>query len=175
VLETRSNGMDVRVVAATRKELANQDLYERLGAIRISLPPLRERPEDIPLLVDRFLQVLGKPVGPLSEGTRALLRDYTWPGNVRELKNVVRQVANLGGESSGPVSSSPQRRTRVDTAAREEASSPAKDALVDAFQKDYVERLLKRNHGNVVYAAKEAGVAHVQLQQLMSKYDLPEG
>lgn len=104
---TRRLKVDVRLIAATNQELGEmvrrgqfrEDLYYRFKRIAIHLPPLRERQEDIPLLVTHFLQLvqeeLGKPIRGISEEAMQLLRDYPWPGNVRELENCIRSAATL--------------------------------------------------------------------------------
>ena len=102
---TRNQKIDVRVVAATNQELSEMvkigqfrpDLYYRFKRIAIHLPPLRERKEDIPLLITHFLQIIqddiGKPIRGISEEGMELLQNYTWPGNVRELENCLRSAA----------------------------------------------------------------------------------
>ena len=104
---TRTLKVDVRVVAATNQELGDmvkrgqfrEDLYYRFKRVALHLPPLRERQEDIPLLVTHFLQLiqeeLGKPIRGISEDGMKLLQDYAWPGNVRELENCLRSAAAL--------------------------------------------------------------------------------
>ncbi len=104
---TRQLKVDVRVIAATNQELGEmvkrgqfrEDLYYRFKRIALHLPPLRERQEDIPLLVTHFLQLiqeeLGKPIRGISEEGMKLLQDYLWPGNVRELENCIRSAATL--------------------------------------------------------------------------------
>ena len=104
---TRTLKVDVRVIAATNQELSEmvkqgqfrEDLYYRFRRIALHLPPLRERQEDIPLLVTHFLQLiqeeLGKPIRGISEEGMKLLQDYAWPGNVRELENCLRSAAAL--------------------------------------------------------------------------------
>ena len=104
---TRQLKVDVRVIAATNQELSEmvkrgqfrEDLYYRFRRIALHLPPLRERQEDIPLLVTHFLQLiqeeLGKPIRGISEEGMKLLQDYSWPGNVRELENCLRSAAAL--------------------------------------------------------------------------------
>ena len=104
---TRTLKVDVRVIAATNQELGEmvkrgqfrEDLYYRFRRIALHLPPLRERQEDIPLLVTHFLQLiqeeLGKPIRGISEEGMKLLQDYPWPGNVRELENCLRSAAAL--------------------------------------------------------------------------------
>ena len=104
---TRTLKVDVRVIAATNQALGDmvkrgqfrEDLYYRFRRIALHLPPLRERQEDIPLLVTHFLQLiqeeLGKPIRGISEDGMQLLQDYRWPGNVRELENCIRSAAAL--------------------------------------------------------------------------------
>ncbi|MDE0467841.1 MAG: sigma-54 dependent transcriptional regulator [Candidatus Poribacteria bacterium] len=104
---TRQLKVDVRVIAATNQELGEmvkrgqfrEDLYYRFKRIALHLPPLRERQEDIPLLVTHFLQLiqeeLGKSIRGISEEGMKLLQDYSWPGNVRELENSIRSAATL--------------------------------------------------------------------------------
>jgi formate hydrogenlyase transcriptional activator len=109
---TRTRRVDVRVVAATHRDLEGMilekefrsDLYYRLNVVPIFLPPLRERPEDIPLLVQHFVKQFARRVGKSMEtipsGTMDALRHYPWPGNIRELENVIERAVVL---SSGPV------------------------------------------------------------------------
>jgi formate hydrogenlyase transcriptional activator len=109
---TRTRRVDVRVVAATHRDLEGMileklfrsDLYYRLNVVPIFLPPLRERPEDIPLLVQHFMQQFARKVGKsiqmIPSGTMDALRRYPWPGNIRELANVIERAVIL---SSGPV------------------------------------------------------------------------
>ena len=104
---TRTLKVDVRVIAATNQELGDmvkrgqfrEDLYYRFKRVALHLPPLRERQEDISLLVAHFLQLiqeeLGKPIRGISEDGMKLLQNYTWPGNVRELENCLRSAAAL--------------------------------------------------------------------------------
>jgi len=106
--------VDVRVIAATNRDLKvevaaqrfRQDLYYRLQVLEVTLPPLRERPEDIPLLVDHFMAQLtpnlGVPPLALDPRTAARLSDYDWPGNVRELRNLVERSLILGWFDIGP-------------------------------------------------------------------------
>jgi DNA-binding NtrC family response regulator len=118
---TRLSEVDIRVVAATNSDLAQavqsgafrKDLFYRLNVLRVELPPLRERPEDIPLLLDYYLRrlnrELGRSVAGLSPRALATLKAYSWPGNVRELRNVVEAlVVNLAPETTGEVDVPPQ-------------------------------------------------------------------
>ncbi|MGC2283455.1 MAG: sigma 54-interacting transcriptional regulator, partial [Candidatus Acidiferrales bacterium] len=109
---TRTRRVDVRVVAATHRDLEGMilekefrsDLYYRLNVVPIFLPPLRKRPEDIPLLVQHFVQRVarkaGKTINMISSDTMESLQRYPWPGNIRELENVIERAVIL---SSGPV------------------------------------------------------------------------
>jgi two-component system, NtrC family, nitrogen regulation response regulator GlnG len=175
--------VDARVFAATHHDLAarmndgsfRRDLYHRLAAITVTLPPLRERLEDLPMLVADILAELGHPHAPFGAGTLALLKDYAWPGNVRELRNVIERAVSLGGEVDLPLDE------RAAPSAPPEAGDMralpfkrAKDRLVLAFEKDYLAHLLERCGGNVSRAAKEAGIARVYLQRLMRKHKLRE-
>ena len=104
---TRRLNVDVRVIAATNQELSEmvkrgqfrEDLYYRFKRIALHLPPLRERQEDIPLLITHFLQLiqeeLGKSIRGISKEGMELLQDYHWPGNVRELENCIRSAGTL--------------------------------------------------------------------------------
>jgi DNA-binding NtrC family response regulator len=118
---TRSIDVDVRIVAATNNDIDHavqqgsfrKDLYYRLNVIRVELAPLRQRQEDIPVLIDyylgRFNRELGRSVTRLSSGAMDMLRGYHWPGNVRELKNVVEALlVNLAPETTGVVDVPPQ-------------------------------------------------------------------
>jgi formate hydrogenlyase transcriptional activator len=108
---TRTKKIDIRVVAATHRDLEGMilkgefrsDLYYRLNVFPISIPPLRERPDDIPLLVEHFVQVaarkLSKIIDCIPSDTMAELTDYQWPGNIRELENVIERAVILSRSS----------------------------------------------------------------------------
>ncbi len=104
---TKSERADVRIVAATNKDLVSamkkgefrEDLFYRLSVVPIDVPPLRDRKEDIPLLVDHFLEKFSRTARPaISERALALLEGYDWPGNVRELENVIERAVVLSGK-----------------------------------------------------------------------------
>ncbi|WP_373691712.1 sigma 54-interacting transcriptional regulator [Hyalangium versicolor] len=183
--------VDVRVVAATHRDLEasvqagkfREDLFHRLAVLRVTLPALRERPEDIPLLVDTVLQRTGKPPSALSEQTRALLAQYPWPGNVRELRNVVERVVSLGEEAL-PVIAAPAPAAADKPRPAQAASAPsaaaelelpfkeAKERLIEGFERDYLKGLLERCEGNVSRASREAGIDRVYLRKLLKKHGL---
>ena len=123
--------VDTRIIAATNRNLEEavadgsfrEDLYYRLNVVTVHLPPLRERKDSIPLLVDHFLQKnneqYGKSVKHLSQRDHGVFMRYHWPGNVRELENMVRRMVVLGNE---------QARARRDLAARARAGAAEADA-----------------------------------------------
>jgi two-component system, NtrC family, nitrogen regulation response regulator GlnG len=170
--------VDVRVIAATHKDLEEevqqkrfrQDLYFRLAVVKVTLPPLRERPEDIGGLVDYILRGLQKPPSQLSDATRALLRDYSWPGNVRELRNIVERTVSLGGEAELPEETA--TKTMATGPAAELPFKEAKERLLAAFERDYLADLLKRCEGNVAQAARESGIHRVHLHRLLKKHGI---
>jgi two-component system, NtrC family, nitrogen regulation response regulator GlnG len=176
--------VDVRVVAATHVDLEaavkagkfREDLFHRLAVLRVRLPPLRERPEDIPLLVDTVLGRMGRPPSALSEQTRALLAQYPWPGNVRELRNVVERVVNLGEEALPEIAApAPVDAPRPAGGIAPELELPfkeAKERLIEGFERDYLKGLLERCEGNVSRASREAGIDRVYLRKLLKKHGL---
>ena len=179
--------VDMRVVAATHVDLEGavkegkfrRDLFHRLAVLRVTLPPLRERPEDIPLLVDAVLGRMGKPPSTLSAQTRALLAQYPWPGNVRELRNVVEQVVNLGEEAlpempALPGEGGPDGGPRTTTAELELPFKEAKERLIEGFERDYLKSLIERCEGNISKASREAGIDRVYLRKLLRKHGLED-
>jgi transcriptional regulator with GAF, ATPase, and Fis domain len=109
---TNTRHVDVRIIAATNRDLGEEvktgrfrkDLYYRLNVFPIAIPPLRERPEDIPLLVWAFIRMfqerMGKEIETVLKKTMEVLRSYSWPGNVRELKNVIEHAMILSNDKN---------------------------------------------------------------------------
>jgi DNA-binding NtrC family response regulator len=170
---------DVRVVAATNRELADEikagrfrdDLYYRLNVVSIFLPPLRERREDIPLLVEHFLST--RQVGPgrsrvSPEALRALL-DYSWPGNVRELANVLERAQILAENQLITPDDLPENLTSVSAG----GSGPAGDPRhLSEVERQHVRAILQQEKGNKVRAAQALGVSRRSLYRLIDKYGL---
>jgi DNA-binding NtrC family response regulator len=172
--------VDVRVVAATHRslrELVNrnqfrEDLYYRLAGCKVELPPLRDRAEDIPLLVGHFLRALrraGQRSVPaaLDEDTMSSFTGYPWPGNVRQLRNAVERLAVMGaadltGEQSGP---RPTPGISMGAAIR----MSLKDAK-EAFERKYLEELMARHNGDVKKAAEFAEIHPKSLARLLRRY-----
>jgi DNA-binding NtrC family response regulator len=175
--------VDMRVVAATHVDLEaaiqegrfRKDLFHRLAVLRAHLPPLRERPEDIPLLIDTVLARMGKPPSALSDQTRAWLSQYPWPGNVRELRNVVDQVVNLGEAALPDLEPPAAARAAQGGKAAPDLGLPfkeAKERLIESFERDYLTGLISRCEGNISRAAREAGIERVYLRKLLRKHGL---
>ncbi len=194
-----SSPIDVRVICATnrnlRKEVAEgrfrEDLYYRLSVVKIHVPPLRERPDDIPFLIERFL-ASGKfnqlPDGKLKvsrveDDALKMLTRYQWPGNVRELINVLERVVPLaeGNTISGQqISYIFQEMERDEEEATERMSSmdlklpfkEAKQKVVEGFERDYLAALLRRNNYNISKTAREAGIDRKHIRNLLKKYGI---
>jgi DNA-binding NtrC family response regulator len=179
--------VDVRVIAATNRDLREEvrqgrfrdDLYHRLAVVRVTLPPLRERKEDVAFLVSAFLEGRDLQVPP---ETLALLCDYDWPGNVRELKNVIDRGVSLMGQGKvlepsllglePPPGQSHGGPPSGWAAVGPEGFREAKERLIAAWERDYVTQLLRRAGGNVSRAAREGGIDRVYLHRLMKKHNI---
>jgi transcriptional regulator with GAF, ATPase, and Fis domain len=180
--------VDLRVIAATRKDLRSEvekgkfreDLFFRLNVVPITAPPLRERREDIPFLIDYFLTRLSEPGLPptvLSDHTKAALMAHDWPGNVRELRNVIERALALGsdpGSLVAPVAENAAARARSLGADFDPGMSfrENKERWNDAFERRYLAWLLKRSDGNISRAARDADMDRKYLHKLLRKYDI---
>ena len=165
--------VDVRVIAATNRALATEierdrfreDLYYRLAVVRVVLPPLRERPEDIPLLVRHFAKDRAVPPEVISN-----LVAQSWPGNVRELRNAVERMLSLGF----PTSATPRSVPRASPLAVD-LSVPlkqARDALIEEFERTYLREALAKTGGNATRAAQIAGVSRKFVQRALDRLEL---
>jgi transcriptional regulator with PAS, ATPase and Fis domain len=181
-----SHPVDLRVVAATNRRLAElvdkgafrQDLFFRLAVIRVEMPPLRQRPEDIPLLALEFARLLRPEVDPLrwlDDRTLQIFASYHWPGNARELRNAVeRLIAVPELRPEGVVPASPGEEGPPDAArvATELPYHEAKERQLAAFERRYVQALLEEEGGVVVRAAERAGVPRQTFFRLIRKHGL---
>lgn len=173
---------DVRVIAATNRDIEalvmegrfRSDLYYRLNVLRIDLPPLRKRPDDIPLLAHHFLSELcaSGEVAPKSFSRAALhrLACYDWPGNVRELHNVVQRamVQAQGVEiKPGYISVGVEGPAAFSRRFRE-----ARTQAIEAFEKRYIKELFFKHNGNVTQAAREAGKERRSFGRMVKKYGI---
>lgn len=183
-------GIDVRVIAATHRDLRREieasrfreDLFFRLAQVRVLIGPLRDRPEDVSILCERFLRDI---VG--SDGSRveiepaalAHLQEQPWPGNVRELRNVISRAAALA--ASGTIRRADVgaegfgfRGTRDERSALDLSGSfaSAKDRAVERFERAYLAALMRRTGGNLSRAAREADLARNHLRDLLKRRGL---
>jgi two-component system, NtrC family, nitrogen regulation response regulator NtrX len=174
--------VDVRVIAATNKDLEEEiargnfreDLFYRLNVIPFFVPPLRERKEDIPLLVKEFLEEFGKQYGrarmEVTEDALTALRQYHWPGNVRELKNLMERVLILNPKVQRierrhlPVLV--YREPGKTAAARNDEFTTLLQAR-EAYERDYILKKLEDCHGNVSRAAEALGLERSHLYRKM--------
>ena len=174
---TRLLKANVRVIAATNRELRDavargafrEDLYYRLQVFDIQMPPLRERTRDIPLLVDAFLQEIGKAIGRprtvLTPEASVQLAKYSWPGNVRELRNVLERAAILCDE--GPITPD---HLSLHASPMSVAQTPTTD-LREA-ERRAIEKALRETDGNKAKTARRLGLTRTQLYVRLRKYDI---
>jgi len=177
--------IDVRVIAATHRDLRAEinagsfraDLYYRLAVVRIELPPLRQRLDDLPLLIDGIVAdlVAGGLAPAIATALRAPpfaseLATAAWPGNVRELRNHLAMCGVLGAATL-PTADAGRRPAALAV----DLTVPLKEArqrLLDDFEQRYLEALLERHDGNVSAAARQAGLSRVSLYALLRKAGL---
>jgi DNA-binding NtrC family response regulator len=184
--ENRARKVSIRVVAATHRDLAaevkagrfREDLYFRLAVVRATVPPLRKRKEDIPLLVRKIVADLGREEFVVPRRLLAELEAHDWPGNVRELRNVVERSLSLGAagmEVGAPAAGGGAVAGGV-AVGEDMLDRPFKEAkgmLVEAFEREYLTHLLERHKGNISRAAQEAGIDRNYIHRLVKKYGIP--
>jgi transcriptional regulator with PAS, ATPase and Fis domain len=175
----KSRMIDVRVIAATNRRLAEaaragqfrSDLFYRLAVVKVTVPPLRERPEDVLPIARKILRDLkGDDSADLAPDFASMLAAYPWPGNVRELRNVVERHATLGaGDRLFEHADDPG------AAADELENRPyyeARKLVLDRFEERYVPNLLKRTNGNLTKAAELAQVGRPNLYRMLDRVGL---
>ncbi|HLD78181.1 MAG TPA: sigma-54 dependent transcriptional regulator, partial [archaeon] len=186
--DTRDLKVDVRLIAASNRELEQavsegvlrEDLFYRLNVIPIHLPPLRERREDIALLVAHFLQKFGrqlnKDVRGVTPEALAILERYHWPGNIRELENVLERAIVLGGGEVLGADALPEsvRRERPMKALEVELPEDGMDleATLDALERRYLQRALDRSGGVQTKAAELLRMTFRQFRYKLQKHHM---
>jgi DNA-binding NtrC family response regulator len=178
--------VDVRIVTATNRDLDQmvasgafrQDLYYRINVFPMHLPPLRERPEDIAMLVHHFINKyrarLGKPIDGITPSGLARFAAYEFPGNVRELENKVHQAMVV---AQGPIIedadvSLPRGRAQTARPDVERPFRELKQEAIDGFEIQYLTELLRVHHGNLAQAARAAGMDRKNLWALVERHGL---
>lgn len=184
---TEPRKVDVRVITATNKDLKamvetgefREDLYYRINVINVHLPPLRDRKEDVPILVDHFLdkgcQEKGLPKKRLGKRAMEKILDFNWPGNIRELQNEMERLVVLSGEDQmiGVELLSPRIKEFGDSAKIQgvRVAGKLKDAL-EELEKTMIREGLKRTNWNKSRLAKELGISRAGLIMKVEKYGL---
>ncbi|MFK7928484.1 MAG: sigma 54-interacting transcriptional regulator [Myxococcota bacterium] len=187
--------VDVRVVAATNRDLRDEveagrfreDLYYRLAVVELHLPPLRDRTEDLPLLIDHLLRGAEFPhtVSSASPAVLEAFEAWRWPGNVRELRNILlRSIPFTNGSSLGlealPAAlrlagSEPDASSDDEGLALPGPDVPfhdAKERIMEAFEKHYLQTLMERSDGNLSRAARLAGVDRKTVARLLKRHEI---
>ncbi|MEW6359896.1 MAG: sigma 54-interacting transcriptional regulator [Planctomycetota bacterium] len=181
---SRAMIVDVRIVAATNKDLAAQardgnfrlDLYHRLNVLPIHVPPLSERREDIEEIAAHFLgmfcQSMGKRVAGFDPRAIEILRNAPWPGNVRELKNVVERLVIDVPEGETIRPGDLPWEIRASPGAQPEATGGRLDGMVSALEREAIAAALKRNDGNKSRTAEELGLSRGGLDRKLKRYGI---
>jgi DNA-binding NtrC family response regulator len=192
--------VDVRLICATNRNLLQmsreggfrEDLYYRIAVMTIELPPLRERKEDIPILLDHFLRQIAKtekrPAPEVSREALPLLVHHDWPGNVRELENMTKALFTLAGDRILPQHLPPKflagaTPDRAHSAIRRVAVTDGADAMllmvergkpleeiVSLFEKEAIQRVLEATGGNRSETARRLGLSRPGLLKKMKRY-----
>jgi transcriptional regulator with GAF, ATPase, and Fis domain len=190
--EVKPRKVDVRVLAATNRRLEREvnqghfreDLFFRLAVIRIEIPPLRDRAEDLMLLLGSFLDQMGRPdlISRLTPDVVERLRRYEWPGNVRELRNWVERFVVLEaqdvpdgrptGRSTAPTSGDASASSAIDLS---RPFSEAKALSVNEFERSYLAKLMDAAGNNISKAARIAKMDRMYLHRLLQRHDLRRG
>jgi transcriptional regulator with GAF, ATPase, and Fis domain/tetratricopeptide (TPR) repeat protein len=176
----RGKMIDVRVIAATHRDLSamvragtfREDLYYRLAVVTVSVPPLRERAEDVPLLVEHFLRRFagGRRVR-VSRRALAALATAPWPGNVRQLENEIRRALVLGDDALD-VEHLSAEVAHPGLATREGGGAPSLREQLDALEYRLVREALRKHGGNQTRAAVDLGVSRFGLQKMLKRLGL---
>ncbi|MDX9872428.1 MAG: sigma 54-interacting transcriptional regulator [Clostridia bacterium] len=175
--------VDVRVVAATNKNLEalveqglfRKDLYFRLNILSLVIPPLRERKEDIPLLVSHLLFTLNDELGlykTLRDEVTAALMRYNWPGNVRELKNVLEKMLLNSEENTLTLQDIPLYLLQKEKTPPQNASGEGLDQALEAFEKETIRKILLETKGNIKKSSEILQIPRPRLYRKIKKYRL---
>lgn len=190
---TAAQPVDIRVVAATHRDLSSMveagtfrmDLFYRLDVVRIEIPPLRKRPDDIPLLVHHFLnkyRLEGSSVEGIETAALEALMAYPWPGNVRELENAIESALALAGNGRigrGQLRLGSAGPSRLRDAGRASPGGGGADPSLgglplslDAYERQAVERALRESDGDAVAAARRLGIGRSTFYRKLAKHDI---
>jgi two-component system nitrogen regulation response regulator NtrX len=186
----KSIKVDVRIIAATNKDLAEEvknggfreDLFFRLNVIPLTVPPLRERKDDIPLLMKYFINLFASESGikpkDLDSDAISLFMSYNWPGNIRELRNAAERLMIMVPApliTASGISSLSMLDPGIAVKENDYFSHPSLKEARDAFEKDYIYRKLKENDWNVSKTADSMSVERSNLHKKIKLYGITEG
>lgn len=178
---------DFRLITSTNKDLISevekgnfrQDLFYRINVFQFDVPPLRERKDDIPLLVEYFyeksLAEMKKTKLPVPREVMEIFQDYDWPGNVRELKNIIERMVVLSQKGEMRIEDIPEQVKIKRTMGSEECFSRDDSTLANArscFERQYILEILDRTEWNITKAAHELGIARKNLYRKMKEYKI---
>ena len=181
---TKVIASDVRIIAATNRDLATEvnrgtfrsDLFYRLSVAKLSVPALRERREDIPLLVEHFLRQLTATIGNkdprLPDDFLARAQRHAWPGNVRELRNAVERACLLPNHPQLGFEAPPKKEGAFGDVDIDVPFKVAKQKLVDEFDRRYLEALLEAHDNNISAAARAAGIERMSIYKMIRRLGL---
>jgi two-component system response regulator HydG len=181
--------VDVRILATTNKNLEEavaegtfrSDLYYRLNVVRIQLPPLRQRREDVPLLAEHFLRTFceksGRRLCGFGAGVMGSLMEYDWPGNVRELANTIERAAVMAPDGKImavelPVRTAPTLVGTLDDGGMDLPFKEGRDKVIEEYEKNYLMHCLRRFKGNIGQCAQYCGIDAKTFYRKMQEYDL---
>src|SRR5207253_4850078 len=180
--------VDLRLICSSQKDLEaevkagrfREDLYFKLSVFRVRVPPLRERPEDIAMLVRHF-ESKNKPAAPISEETVEMLSRHDWPGNVRELRNVLERLAAFPDLGAGAIAKALGKNMEGEEASGKAMNQEmtkqllalpyhdAKDRVLESFEKTYLVEHLKAANGVVTRAAQRAGLPRQSVHRMLRR------
>ena len=183
--DVRRHKANIRIIAATNTDLQclvekgtfRKDLFYRLNVISLYIPPLRERREDIPILVEHFTEKYAneyeKPIKGFTKAAMRQLISYSWPGNIRELENKIQQVIVMSANPVVDVEAIQLCTSQSKSEGSElENFNAAKRRVVNSFARIYLMQLLKEYRGDVVGAARRAGKSRTGLWNLLRRYNI---
>jgi transcriptional regulator of acetoin/glycerol metabolism len=181
--DTQPRQVDVRLISITNRRLRSEveagrfrrDLYHRIGVTSLTIPPLRERVEDIDVLIEHFNRRLSVrhrvPMRQFGPGVMAALRALPWPGNVRELRNVVESLLLTGTDELVSLDDLPPELFGPDDTAATESAAPASPRLADG-ERDMILRAMRSARGNLAEAARLLGISRSTLYRKLARYGL---
>ena len=178
--------VDTRVVSASNRNLDElvragkfrQDLYYRLNVIRIELPPLRQRREDLPLLINHFIgkfaEAVGRDIKGIDPAAMTVLQGHDWPGNIRELEHVLERAVLLGQDDTVGLEDLPPQLIGHGERALAVGQAVAKQLTLHDLEKEYIGKILENTRGNKTEAARILGVDRTTLYRKLEEYKIKE-